>query len=268
MKDWKTENELFYKRESEMFNLTADYYDKYRPSYPMEIIDELVTRTNISEGAELLEIGAGSGKATELLKDRGYNICCIEPGKDLVANGKAKFKNYPNIKYECKRFEDYDAQKNFFDVIYAAQAFHWVPQPIGYKRCAEALKSSGYLAPFWNMYITFDNDVDNELLQISRKYGGFADFLSEEECEKRISSIVSSIGESGLFEKPDVYRHMWKQSYTADEYYGFVLTGNSFIQKSHEEKENAHRDIVNLANKHGGVIERPYMCVLYISQRL
>lgn len=268
MKDWKTGNEQFYKKESEMFNLTADYYDKYRPSYPMEIIDELITRTNILVGAELLEIGAGSGKATELLKDRGYNICCIEPGKDLVTIGKYKFRNYPNIKYECTRFEDYGEQKNFYDVIYAAQAFHWVPQPIGYKRCAEALKSGGYLVPFWNMYITFDNDLDNELLDISAKYGGFADFLSEEECDKRISSIISSIGESGLFKKPDVYRHIWKQSYTAEEYYGFVLTGNSFIQKSNEEKENAYSDIVNLANKYGGVIERPYMCVLYISQKL
>lgn len=268
MKDWKTGNEQFYKRESEMFDLAADYYDKYRPSYPVEIIEELVKRAGITEGAELLEIGAGSGKATELFKDGGYNICCIEPGKDLASSGRLKFKDYPNIKYECVRFEEYDAQKNFYEVIYAAQAFHWVPQPIGYKKCAEALKSGGYLAPFWNMYITFDNDVDNELLEISKRYGGLADFLSEEECEKRIFSIVSSISGSGLFTKPDVIRCMWNQSYTADEYYGFALTGNSFIQKSNEEKEKAYMDLINLAGRHGGQIERPYLCVLYISQKL
>ncbi len=268
MKHNKIENELFYKKESEMFNLAADYYDRYRPSYPSEIIEQLINKTGIAKGSELLEIGAGSGKATELFKEKGYNICCIDPGKDLVANGRIKFQDYPGIKFECQRFEEYDAQKNSIEVIYSAQAFHWVPQPIGYKKCAQALKAKGYLAPFWNMYITYDNDVDNELLELSRKYGGLADFLNEEGCEKRISSIVSSISESGFFKKPDVYRQMWKQSYTADEYYGFALTGNSFIQKSDEEKENAHRDLVKLANKHGGVIERPYMCVLYISQKL
>lgn len=268
MKNLQSEKDEYWKRESEMFNLAADYYDKFRPSYPVEIIDLLTRKTGISAGSNLMEIGAGSGKATELIKDSGYHICCIEPGKDLVAKGMIKFSDNPMIKYECTRFENYDAAKNFYDVIFAAQAFHWVPQPIGYIKCAQALKDNGYLAPFWNMYITFENEVDKELLEISRKYGGLADFLSEDECEIRITSIVSDIIDSGLFKEPKVYRHMWKQTYTADEYYGFALTSNSFLQKSKEEKENAFKDLVNLANRHGGIIERPYLCVLYLAQKL
>ena len=54
-------------KESEMFDKAADYYDKYRPSYPREIIDTLIAETQIKENSKLLEIGAGSGKATELL---------------------------------------------------------------------------------------------------------------------------------------------------------------------------------------------------------
>ena len=52
-------------KESEMFNQAAEYYDKYRPGYPEEIIDSLISVTGISNGSELLEIGCGSGKATE-----------------------------------------------------------------------------------------------------------------------------------------------------------------------------------------------------------
>jgi 2-polyprenyl-3-methyl-5-hydroxy-6-metoxy-1,4-benzoquinol methylase len=163
-----------YKKESEMFNLAADYYDKFRPSYQQEIIRELIDKTGITKGSELLEIGAGSGKATQLLKDKGFNICCIDPGKDLVAKGILNFKNYPNIKYKCTRFEEYDVKENFYDVIFSAQSFHWVPQPAGFIKCASALKENGFLAPFWNMYITYDNDVDNELCEISKRYGGLA----------------------------------------------------------------------------------------------
>ena len=117
------------------------------------------------------------------------------------------------------------------------------------------------------MYITFDNDLDNELVAISNKYGGFADFLSSDECEKRIDWNVKQIEKSSLFSKPVITRLLWKKSYTADEYYGFMLTGNSFVQKSDEEKQNAFLEIKQLAEKHNGIIERPYLCVLYLTQR-
>lgn len=256
-----------WKKESEMFNQAANYYDKYRPSYPVEIIEELVEKAELSRGAELLEIGSGSGKATELFVNRGFNIMCIEPGKELVDIGNYKFAE-ENFVFKKSRFEELDIEKEKYDAIFSAQAFHWVPQPVGYEKCAYGLKSRGYLALFWNMYIVYENEIDKELLKISNKYGGLADFLSEEQCEERIASIVSGIENSRLFESPKVYRKLWTQKYTADEFYGFVLTGNRFIQKSDEEKQSAYEEIKELANKYGGVIERPYLCVLYMAQRL
>lgn len=254
------------KKESEMFNQAADYYDKFRPSYPHEIIDTLIKETGIDQGSNLIEIGAGSGKATELFAGKGFNIICIDPGPDLVKKGNQRFLN-DTIEFKIARFEEYDLPENYFDVVFAAQSFHWVPQPVGYEKCAFTLKDNAYLALFWNMYVLYDNPLDHELLKLSNKYGGFADFVNEAQCEDRISSIVSGIENSGLFSKTKVFRKLWIQKYTADEYYGFVLTGNSFIQKSQEEKQMAYEEIVNLANKYGGFIERPYLCVLYLSQK-
>ncbi len=256
-----------WKKESEMFNQAADYYDRYRPSYPEDIIDIIIKETKIQKGSRLLEIGAGSGKATELFTGRGFDILCIEPGNELVNIGNKRFEGNA-IRFETARFEEYNLPFQSYNVIFSAQAFRWIPQPIGYEKCAYALKADGFLALFWNMYITYDNKVDNELLEISNKYGGFADFLSEIDCEKRIQSIVTGIGDSGLFSMPKVFRTLWKQEYTADEYYGFALTGNRFVQKSNEEKHRAYIELDNLANKHKGVIERPYLCVLYLSQKL
>lgn len=256
-----------WKHESEMFNQAADYYDKFRPSYPRYIIDALIEQANLTSGARLLEIGAGSGKATELFVNKGFEILCIDPGADLVHIGNTRFKE-EDFTFETALFEEYSTAPKSFDAIFSAQAFHWIPQPIGYQKCAYALKDRGYLALFWNMYITYNNDLDNELLAISDKYGGFADFLSSDACEERINSIVTGIEESGLFSKPEVIRSLWKQNYTADEYYGFALTGNSFLQKSDEEKRLAHNELIKLADKHNGIIERPYLCVLYLAQKL
>lgn len=154
-----------------------------------------------------------------------------------------------------------------YDVIFAAQSFHLVPQPIGYQKCADMLKDNGYLALLWNMYLVNDNDVDNDLLKLSNKYGGFADFVNEEQCKTRISSIVNAIESNGLFESPQVYKHLWKQEYTAEEYYGFVLTGNRFLQLPDEVKDTARKEIEEHANKFGGKIVRPYLCVLYLARK-
>lgn len=243
-------------KESEMFNQAAEYYDKYRPGYPQEIIDLLISVTEITKGSDLLEIGCGSGKATEQLTGNGFNILGIDPGEDLVRIGNKRFKN-KNVKFVKGRFEEYDFEQKKFDVVYAAQSFHWVPQPVGYQKCADVLKENGYLALFWNMYVLNDNDTDKELLEISKRHGGIADFVTEAECESRINSIVSQIVDSNLFEKPTVIRKLWQQKYTADEFYGFALTGNRFMQNSGVDKQKAYNEIVALAEKNSGIIERP-----------
>lgn len=255
------------KKESEMFDKAAEYYDRFRPGYPKEIIEIMVGTTQLNRNSKTLEIGAGSGKATDYFKDYGFSIKCIEPGENLVKNGQIKYKEYPNIQFECGRFEELELTNEKYDVIFAAQSFHWVPQPKGYQKCAELLAEGGYLAPFWNMYLVYDNDADNDLLKLSNKYGGFADFVNEEQSENRICSVISSIQDSGLYAAPTVHKHLWKQEYTADEYYGFVLTGNRFLQLPDDIKQMARKEIEEHAKKFGGKIVRTYLCVLYLARK-
>lgn len=254
------------KAESEIFNKAANYYDRFRPGYPQEIIDTLINKTKIKSDSKLLEIGAGSGKATSQLSGKGFNIFCIEPGEDLVKKGNEKFKD-DTIEFHIGRFEEVDLPKESFDVVFAAQSFHWIPQPYGFEKCAFVLKGNGYLAILYNMYILKDCEQDRELLTLSEKYGGFADFVVENKCNERIASIVSNIKNSKRFSDVNVFKTFWFQDYTADEYFGFLLTGNKILQKSKEEKQKIYSDIVTLANKNGGVIHRPYLCVLYLTEK-
>jgi len=48
--------------ESEIFNQMADYYGKYRPDYPDEVITAIIEKANLSAGSKLLEIGSEVGK--------------------------------------------------------------------------------------------------------------------------------------------------------------------------------------------------------------
>lgn len=261
----RLDENINYKNESEMFDQMANYYDRFRPGYPDEIIETFLDKAGICEGDNILEVGAGSGKATSQFCGKGLNFTCIEPGDNLCKIGNTRFPN-ENFNFVTSRFENLSNDDKRFDALFSAQAFHWVPKPDGYIKASELLKEKGCLALVWNMYITYDNDLDNELLKLSKRYGGFADFLSESECENRISRIVNEINNSDCFTRPEVYRVLWKKNYTPEEYFGFVMTGNRFVQKSDEEKEQARKDIFDLASRHGGFIERPYLCVLYLAK--
>ena len=186
-----------WRKESEMFDQTADYYDQFRPSYPAEIIDMILSTTRVNADSRLLEIGSGSGKATQLFASHSLRIDCIDPGERLVERGRIKFAECQNISFDLGRFEEAALQPKQYDLIFSAQAFHWIPQLVGYEKCAYTLKDDGYIALFWNMYITRNKSIDNELVQISQKHGGFADFLTEDECGERISSVSAEIVEQG-----------------------------------------------------------------------
>ena len=253
--------------ESEIFNKAAEYYDKFRPSYPQEIIETLISEAEISKGSKLLEIGAGSGKATAQFAGKGFDIICVEPGENLVRIGNERFKN-DTIEFRLGRFEQIQLPEDSFDLVFAAQSFHLIPQPIGFEKCANILKSQGSLAILYNMYLVENNEQDNELLALSHKYGGFADFVTAKQSDERIKSMCSDIENSKRFNAAKVFKKYWVKEYTADEYYGFVLTGNKVLQKTEEEKTQIYKDLKCLANKFGGTITRPYLCVLYLAERI
>lgn len=60
-----------------------------------------------------------------------------------------------------------------------------------------------------------------------------------------------------------MFRKLWTQRYTADEYFGFALTGNSFMQKSEKEQQMACQELVLLADKHNGVVST-YTFYIYL----
>lgn len=253
------------KRESEMFDQMADYYDRFRPGYPVEIIDAVVSRAKLTGGSRILEIGSGSGKATEQFAGRGFKMLCLDPGENLVKKGNGRFVGQ-DITFVASRFEDYPLPAEHFDAIISAQAFHWTPKPLAYKLCAETLKKNGWLMPFWNIEIIHDTDLDHELLAILDKYDAYTAAMKKAAYEDRVRTISGDIAASGFFIEPEVIQSHWEKTYTAEEYFGFAMTGNVFVRNSDEVKRACFRELEKLAAKYGG-IRRRYICELYAARK-
>jgi len=249
------------------FNRMSDYYDKYRPDYPEELIKTIISRANLTTDSKVLEIGAGSGKATVQFADFGFEMVCIEPGVDLVKTGKSKFADNKNIDFIASRFEDYPEPSEYFDVIISAQAFHWISQPLGYEKCATALKKGGYLAPFWYLDLSRDVAFDREFVAILNKYDAFVSCMPAKNYDERMKSISSKIVSSGLFSRPEIIHVHSEKIYTADEYFGCLLTTANFADKADDEKHGCREELIQLADKYHG-IKRQYTYELYLTQKL
>lgn len=61
----------------------ASSYDQHRPSYPTEVVEQLLKHLQVSglRGARILDLAAGTGKFTELLVEREeqFDIVAVEP---------------------------------------------------------------------------------------------------------------------------------------------------------------------------------------------
>lgn len=124
------------------FGELAEQYDRYRPSYPTELVDDLVG----TAPPRVVDVGCGTGIAARLFVARGCDVVGVEPDGRM-----AEIARRSGIQVVVTRFEDWRPTTRF-DLVISGQAWHWVDPVLGPAKAAEALRSGGRLAAFWNNY--------------------------------------------------------------------------------------------------------------------
>jgi cyclopropane fatty-acyl-phospholipid synthase-like methyltransferase len=255
-----------WEEESKRFDEASDYYDIYRPGYPDELIRLIERKACLHPQSRIIEIGAGSGKASEMLLNKGYQLTCIEPGARLAQVGMTKHRG-KRLEYIITRFEHWTEPKDYYDLAFSAQAFHWVLKPIGYQKCANTLKSKGYLALFWNMYLDEGGFVYKELVSICKQYG-VVPFQSLEDIESRIEQVKSELSTNGYFEAPSIARFPWSQLYNVEQFIGFLRTGNGYLALAEIDRANLNHAVAGALSKSGEQVAMKFICTLFLTRKL
>lgn len=126
------------------FGVIAEAYERFRPGYPPELFDMVMTYAG-RPVRTALEIGAGTGKATRLFAQRGITVTASEPDEAMLAE---LLKHVPaNVKTVHAGFEDLRPSGSY-GLVYAAAALHWTNPEGRWPRMAALLEPGGVFASF------------------------------------------------------------------------------------------------------------------------
>ena len=129
-----------------VFDGIAAEYDRYRPAYPDELIDEACRVAGVGSGDRVLEVGCGSGQLTRSLADRGLRVTALEPGTNLISLARQNLEGAAEVAFVNARFEDAQLPRERFRAVFSASAFHWVDPAASWQRAADVLVPGGTLA--------------------------------------------------------------------------------------------------------------------------
>jgi ubiquinone/menaquinone biosynthesis C-methylase UbiE len=118
------------------FGGVVDAYDRARPTYPREAAQWLVGQ----EAATVLELGAGTGKLTAQLLDLGHDVVATDPDRAMLDR---LVHHLPEARTIVASAEDLSLGADAYDVVVAAQAFHWFDLDRALPEIARVLKRGG-----------------------------------------------------------------------------------------------------------------------------
>ena len=119
--------------------------------------------------SDVLEVGAGTGKATTAFAVRGVALTCLEPDPRMAARLEIECAPFPNVSIVVANFEQWVPPMKF-DALIAAQSWHWVDPARRWDLAHHAVRTGGTIAIFWNKYVVADEGLRGELEQIDHRF--------------------------------------------------------------------------------------------------
>ncbi len=244
---------------AESFGTVAAKYDKFRPSYPTALVDDLLApgpRT-------VLDVGCGTGKAGVRFAARGVDVLGIEIDPKMADVARSH-----GLTVEVSSFEGWDAHGRTFDLLISGQAWHWVDPSRGVPLAAELVRPGGTVALFWN-----DDELDPATRRaLDDAYREFAPELMHEPADAGgaggadLSPHAAPFEASDAFDSVEIRDYHWQRTFSADEWVGMCLTHSDHLLLP-AARRTALADALHATITRLGGITAPYGTYAVVAHR-
>jgi ubiquinone/menaquinone biosynthesis C-methylase UbiE len=243
------------------FGRTAREYELGRPGWPEVLLDRVVAELGLGHEAEVLDLGAGTGKLTRQLTSRFARVVAVEPD---AAMRSVLEEVVPGAESLAGRAEAIPVGDSEVDAVFSAEAFHWFATDNTVSEITRVLRPGGALVLLWSI---FDEAAEPALsaeaeavLEEAFARGGMPGGPKVTSGVWRKPLEHSSFGE--LHEDD----HEWVYVTTRDEWIAHILSVSSIAHQSAEARLELAERLRELVSE--DEIRRPFRTVAYWTRQL
>jgi SAM-dependent methyltransferase len=134
---------------SSLFDSVAGSYAITRPTYPAAVYDAI--RAAVGRPypeLTVLDVGAGTGIATEAMVRRGATVIAIDPAREMLARLAEAL---PGTETICANGNALPIEDAVADLVTYAQALHWTVPEKSVPEAMRVLRPAGVVAAWWNV---------------------------------------------------------------------------------------------------------------------
>ena len=256
-----------YRDRAQLFDREAERYDRYRPTYPAALIDEVLGAS--PDTLSVLDVGCGTGIASRLIARRGAQVLGVERNA-----GMAKIAQRHGIPAEVAKFETWDAAGRTFDRVISAQAWHWLDPRLSSMKAASLLVVGGRLCVFWSAGHHPDELADSLHSTYERVLPGDGPTLVIGYAANRASDPTADFGlvmdamlACDELSEPQIQSFPWSREYARDEWLDQLHSHSDHIALDPKVREKLFEEIGRAIDGFGGRFRMTYVTTLISATR-
>ena len=273
----------------EAFDNVAAEYDRRRPTYPDELIDDALRVAGIGSGDRVLEVGCGSGQLTRSLVARGLHVTALEPGKRLLSLAEERLRGLGEVEFVHARFEDAELPRKHFRALFSASAFQWIDPEVSWEKAARVLLPGGTLALVQYFGLQDERSIgDQEALlsalarvapEVAAEWPSYRDLAATvagaEQRRANVSEVWAWLGSHDVARARagdlfgDVRIAAWPAllEQTADEVNALLRTASFYARLSPDQRQALGRESVAIYERLGRPIRSSTVAVVVTARR-
>ncbi len=250
---------------AEAFGADAGRYDRARPTYPADLVDRIIAA---SPGRDVLDVGCGTGISARLFAAAGCRVLGVDPDPRM-----AELARQGGTEVEVAKFEDWESAGRAFDMVIAAQSWHWVDPVAGAAKAAAVLRPSGRLAVFWNAFGP-PEDLREAFAEVFRRvfpdspFGGFWARPAVDTYRAGCAKAADAIRQVKAFGEPEEWLSSWERPYTRDEWLDLIPTTGGFTHQPDAVQRELLDRLGAAVDAAGGTFTMSYTTVAATAARL
>jgi SAM-dependent methyltransferase len=246
----------------------AEDYLAARPSYPSALLEASLELGRLAPDVSLLEVGCGTGEATEWFGSRGFSLLAMDRSVEMTRLASTRVRDLPNVTVRCQDFESETPDRRFAGLI-SATSYHWLDPNTRADRCARVLLPGGALILLWHTHPLPYSGFFERVQPIYRRIvPGWEPPPSPGMTEERVMAVVAELEKAGGFGSVHRRSHDWRRTYDRPLYLRLLNTysDHRFLPEATRSRLlTAVGDLID--SEFGGEVERPYRTESIVSRR-